>query len=496
MSALRWITAIGASVVLHGAGLAALAFSTDPQDAPDQSVPKSRFTVEAADVARSTAAATTPEADALAETSAQTTAVAAGTIARSRAAAAALDPERLSSAQPDTRLAATAPQATASRLQSLQTPVTATATPIEADRLQATTPAAAVQPAALPATPQATLVVAAARPVTVQTNAAAPLLAVAVNSAPAQPVNGAAPVAALTQASATVPTLETPAAPATSLTLPAQAGTATLAWSGGQDTAVSAASLAAITAFTQQGDLAAASAEVRDGIAGILAAVPCSRLQTTFLPETGALELRGHIPEDALRGPVLAALRAQVGDAIPLSDQILILPRPQCGALAGIADIGLPQSTEQLTNPAVIGEDGFARSFAYADGDRLSLDLTAPDYDAYVYVDYFAADGTVIHLQPNEVVPLEFASAKSELSVGRARSDGAPSLELTVSAPYGQEIAAAFAASVPLYDGTRPIVEQAAPYLTFLKERVTAARAAHADFKGEWVYFFITTSAE
>ena len=111
-------------------------------------------------------------------------------------------------------------------------------------------------------------------------------------------------------------------------------------------------------------------------------------------------------------------------------------------------------------------------------------------------MDYFAADGTVIHLQPNEIVPLEFAAAQSELSVGRARADGAPSLELTVSAPYGQEIAAAFAASVPLYEGTRPIVEPAAPYLAFLKEQVANARAQHADFKGEWVYFFITTAAE
>ena len=48
-------------------------------------------------------------------------------------------------------------------------------------------------------------------------------------------------------------------------------------------------------------------------------------------------------------------------------------------------------------------------------------------------------------------------------------------------------------ASVPLYDGNRPLVEPAEPYLAFLKEQVAKARAEHADFKGEWVYFFITT---
>ena len=38
------------------------------------------------------------------------------------------------------------------------------------------------------------------------------------------------------------------------------------------------------------------------------------------------------------------------------------------------------------------------------------------------------------------------------------------------------------------------MVEPAAPYLAFLKSRVAARRAEHADFKGEWVYFFVTTA--
>lgn len=283
-----------------------------------------------------------------------------------------------------------------------------------------------------------------------------------------------------------------------SLPLPAEKGIASLAWTGEADAPVEAASLAAIQAFMQPGDIDQSNSnigELRDGIGAILASVPCARLQTTFVPETGALELRGHIPEDALRGPVLAALSEQIGGAIAVSDQLLILPRPQCGALSGIAEVGLPQSTEQLTNPRVIGADGFAQNYTYVDGQRLELDLVAPDYDSYVYVDYFAADGSVIHLQPNDRVPLEFSEAKVALSVGRDRGDK-PSLDITVSAPFGQEIAAAFAASRPLYDGVRPLQEPAGPYLEFLKNRVSQARATDPSFKGEWVYFFISTKAQ
>jgi|GEM_PF-851988 len=279
--------------------------------------------------------------------------------------------------------------------------------------------------------------------------------------------------------------------------LPSEFATAALAWSGDEERIVDPVSLAAIQAFMQPSDLDTGGTDnqVRDGIQAVLASVPCSRLQTEFNPDTGHMQLRGHIPEDGLRAPILEALKAQVGTSIPIDDTLLILPRPQCGALSGIAEVGLPQSTDQITNPRVVGPQGFARNYSYSNGQRLILELGAPDYPSVVYVDYFTADGMVLHLQPNDVVPLERYAAKSGFTVGKERSDG-PSLNLTISPPFGQEIAVAFAASVPVYDGLRPVSEPAEPYLRFLRSQITKARARDPDFKGEWVYFFISTRAE
>lgn len=277
----------------------------------------------------------------------------------------------------------------------------------------------------------------------------------------------------------------------------ATAMTAALVWSGTGSTAVDEVSLAAIQSFTQESDLAGAPAgaiTARDGIAALLGAVPCSRLQTTFIPETGRLELRGHIPEDGLRGPILAALQAQVGSSIPLSDNILVLPRPTCGVLTDIAAVGLPQSNEQDSNPRVVGPDTHARIYRFQDGERLKFEMTGADYPAYFYIDYFDADGMVLHLQPNDIVPLQAIEAKQSLVVGRT-SDGQPALEITVSPPFGQEIMVAFAASLPLFDGVRPVYEPAAPYLEFLRERVALVRQSNPSFKGEWVYFFVETRA-
>lgn len=351
-------------------------------------------------------------------------------------------------------------------------------------------PESQVTPAEPPAAPTVTAAALDARPVT----------ATAANGAFASPsaVRGAVS-AALQAPTLAVPTAEPGqlAAEAPALVPPSDHAVASLAWTG-ETGAIASASLSAIAAFMQPGDinlLEGNAGKLRDGLLAALQAVPCSRLQTVFVPETGLMELRGHLPDADLRAPLVAALQAQVGAAIPVVDKTLILPRPQCTALSGIATVGLPQSDEQITNPRVVGPNSQVREYRFSAGDQMVLDLQAPDYDSYVYVDYFDARGNVLHLQPNDVIPLTPVRARDHLAIG-GDDPSRPSLQITVSPPFGQEIAVAFAASTPLYQGLRPIEEPAAPYLHWLRDRVTEARAQDSSFKGEWVYFFVSTSAD
>lgn len=272
--------------------------------------------------------------------------------------------------------------------------------------------------------------------------------------------------------------------------LPAANAKAVTGWQFADRIVTDPTAISTIQAFMAPSETDAEA--VRDDLSALLSGIDCARVSATFLPETGALEMRGHIPDPALREQIVNAMQTQVGEGLPVTANLLHLPAPQCGALTGIADVGLPQSTDQFTNERLVGETAHARAYTYAEGQRLQFDLAAPDYDAFVYVDYFNADGDVIHLIPNETLALENLPAKSLFGVGTDRP-GKPGLKITIGPPFGQEIAVAFAASEPLYDGLRPIVEPAEPYLDFLKERVAAAREANPDFKGEWVYFFITT---
>jgi hypothetical protein len=267
-----------------------------------------------------------------------------------------------------------------------------------------------------------------------------------------------------------------------------------LAWSGDAAARFDALSLATVQSFMAPRRAEASGmhgGDVRDGISAFLARFPCSRLQAAFVPETGGLEVRGHVPRPELRAEVEARLSGMIGGAIEVGGDIALLPEPQCNLLGAVSALGLPQSTDQADDPLVVGQAAQARVFAVAGGETLHMDLGGADYPAFIYVDYYDSAGNVLHLVPNEHVPLRRVGAEAPVRIGEGNPDF-EGLALVVEPPYGRDIAVAIAASRPLYEGLRPLVEPAEPYLDWLRERVAEAREAPG-FRGEWVYFFVDT---
>lgn len=475
-----WVLGGTASLALNLGVAAALMAAMQPQPIADQPVPESRLNVEAQAVRRSEATAQEPQSQTATEGAAKGVKLDNGTVAQSQAKA---------QAAPSTSLHAQEPQTAPAEV--LQTPL---------PMLSAAQPAVPLTPAKNPISQIADAV----QPIAFKTNSApievtktpinAPPVSTTLPQSPEiSPLASSAPVllAGLPQTPDSMPASQQPPANITVLQQAPDVTTTKAMLAFPTAGPVDPVSFAAFQSFMQP--RAASGADLRDSLGAALS-LPCARMQVTFDPETTTLNVTGHVPDASQRAPVLAALQAQMGSDIAVAENLLVLPAPQCGALTGIADVGLPQSTDQITNPLIVGADTHARAFRYVAGDPLVMSLTAPDYPAYVYVDYFDADGNVIHLSPNDRAPLQAVQPKSALQIGAENAD-APGLFVTIGPPYGQEIAAAFAASAPLYEGTRPLVEPAGAYLEWLKEKVAAARTEHADFKGEWVYFFVTTAA-
>ncbi len=267
------------------------------------------------------------------------------------------------------------------------------------------------------------------------------------------------------------------------------------AFSADLATSLSEAALDAVEAFLVV-DPGAEGQALRDGIKERLAGVACARVQTAFDPDIGVLELRGHVPEPGDRLRLANAVAAELRGALPVVDRLLELPRPQCEVLSGLAAAGIPQSTEQFTNPLIIGQDSHARVYDFREGDVMQLDIGGADYDGWLYLDYYDSAGEVLHLTPNEVVPPVRLPARmvAQFGGGGTADIAEGRVRLEVGAPFGKDIAVALVTSAPLFDDLRPMREPVADYLAALTLRVEDLRGRNPDFKAEWVYLFVSTA--
>ncbi len=122
----------------------------------------------------------------------------------------------------------------------------------------------------------------------------------------------------------------------------------------------------------------------------------------------------------------------------------------------------------------------------FVDGEPLLLDVSAPLYRSYVYVDYYLRDGYMVHLLPNQRWGPVRLDAGEWLSLGEGG-------EWIVSPPFGQEMIAVLASPVPMFADVRQGQESDGDYLAAINERLqadstgTEGRPVTADF------VFITT---
>ena len=101
-------------------------------------------------------------------------------------------------------------------------------------------------------------------------------------------------------------------------------------------------------------------------------------------------------------------------------------------------------------------------------GDALVIDVRAPNFDGYIYVDYFAGvEGDVLHLFPNTLDPqIIRRPARNPLTLGK------PPFKRcwTLGGSTGEQLITVIAATQPLFRDQRPEQENARDYLPSLSE--------------------------
>jgi hypothetical protein len=122
------------------------------------------------------------------------------------------------------------------------------------------------------------------------------------------------------------------------------------------------------------------------------------------------------------------------------------------------------------------------------EGDTLMVDVTTPNYQTYLEVDYFALDGHVVHLLPNVLEPENLAPPRYTATIGNLDN-------WAIGAPFGTEMLVLLATPVPLFDGVRPNPETTPDYLSALDTQLARISKSHGAGTIAVEFLQITTHA-
>ena len=221
---------------------------------------------------------------------------------------------------------------------------------------------------------------------------------------------------------------------------------------------------AAFVLWPDRPDVVAADDETVELVRLLADGFDCARIDVTATAP-GTLRIRGHVQADADRQRLVTAAATIEGvDAI--ETELETLAWPFCDVASTLMDVASLR-TQAAPEISVTAEDG-----RYQAGDNLVVDVRSSDaIDGYLYVDYYAADGTVIHLLPEAAFPGNVVAAGEIIRIGtNAITPGPLERQWRVAGPLGPKMIVALTVPVPLFPDLRPTQEDASDYLADLRE--------------------------
>ncbi|MGT2508138.1 protein kinase domain-containing protein [Cupriavidus basilensis] len=202
-------------------------------------------------------------------------------------------------------------------------------------------------------------------------------------------------------------------------------------------------------------------------VAPVLARVPCSLFSASA--QEHALQVRGYVADRFGIKRLKDELEAVPGvqtlnlDVQPLGDD-------KCDVIKLIG----PYWSGRRDGDALTTIRTRAPGAQLTEGTPLIVDITTPPYDTYVYVDYYMADGKVVHMVPSRRAKANQAPASYHATVGSLG-------DWVIAKPFGTELIVLLTTPAPLFDALRPEVESRQDYLRALERQLGPMAARHGD---------------
>ena len=193
-------------------------------------------------------------------------------------------------------------------------------------------------------------------------------------------------------------------------------------------------------------------------VAPILASVPCSAIAASA--HDHALQVQGYLPE-RFGIPRLKEALSAVPGVKTLNTDLHQVSDDKCAVIKSLAPYWT--RNRQAGGPASIRTR--QPNSELTEGSPLIVDVTTPGYDSYVNVDYYLADGNVVHLVPSLQEKDNQAPPNYSATIGSMGN-------WVISKPFGTELIVLLVTPAPLFDRVRPQYEARSVYLGAVEERL------------------------
>jgi eukaryotic-like serine/threonine-protein kinase len=216
-----------------------------------------------------------------------------------------------------------------------------------------------------------------------------------------------------------------------------------------------------------------------EAVTPVLAGVPCSALISTV--RGSALEVQGYVAK-SFGVPRLKEVLSAVPGLTSVNADVQLVSDEKCGVL-------------KLFAPYWVGnrQHGMAASIhtkqanaEFTEGDFLILDLKTPGYDSFVNVDYYAFDGSIVHMVPSPRIKGNQAPPNYTATIGGGGN-------WVVSKPFGTDFIVLLVTPVPLFDGMRNESEIAQDYLRDVEKKLQPMAAKYGPEKIAVDFVQVTT---
>ena len=194
----------------------------------------------------------------------------------------------------------------------------------------------------------------------------------------------------------------------------------------------------------------------------------CAIVDVAF--QDGRMSVSGVAAGESARAR-LAALVAEHAQGWPHDSSVRLAAPALCEPLSLIG----PLRAANLSAPVPVSIRLETPEASFRGGTSLTFDIAAPDFPAHLQVDYYTADGNVVHLLPN---PLETSGQVDSGAVRRLGDRKSGGRFWTIGPPFGRELIVVMASASPLFTTPRPEAEAASAYLSELKRVLDVSGAA------------------